>query len=128
MCQKQVLSAPTCKTLSRAQISTSSLREAGPCPQFRCQPHDSEGPIGSINIFSAHRTGVGVSVHALPRASACRRRAARWGAIRKARLLAPDGAQRDILSGASCGERWHWTKVRLRRDNRDFRQIGADPG
>ena len=60
----QILSAPTCKTLSRAQNCTISLSEAWPCPQSRCRTHDSEGPIGSINIFSAHRTGVRVSVHA----------------------------------------------------------------
>ena len=128
MCQKQILSAPTCKTLSRAQNSTISLSEAWPCPQSRCGPGDSEGPIGSMDIFVPHRTGVGASVYALERACACRRRAGRLGDVRKARLFAPDDAQRDILVGASCGERWHWTKVRLRRDNSDFRQIGADPG
>ena len=97
MCQKQILSAPTCKTLSRAQNSTISLSEAWPCPQSRCGPGDSEGPIGSMDIFVPHRTGVGASVYALERACACRRRAGRLGDVRKARLFAPDDAQRDIL-------------------------------
>ena len=40
MCQKQILSAPTCKTLFGAQNSTISLSEAWACPQSRCPPHE----------------------------------------------------------------------------------------